>query len=99
MPSEARQDRRPDQQVTATVWVWDRRIAVDARPGQFSRGAVELHSMAAPDDGWGDVGRTAGYVDSSRFSGLAGRVFEISCQHLRGRPHRRMTSGPCSGTW
>jgi predicted dehydrogenase len=52
-------------------------------PNNFA-GTVELHSAAAPDDGWVDLGATAGYVDSGRGYGLADLALAIA----EGRPHR-----------
>jgi predicted dehydrogenase len=52
-------------------------------PNNFA-GAVELYSAAAPDEGWVDVGSTAGYVDSGRGHGLADLALAIA----EGRPHR-----------
>jgi predicted dehydrogenase len=47
-------------------------------------GAVELYSAAAPDEGWVDVGATAGYVDSGRGYGLADLALAVA----EDRPHR-----------
>ena len=44
----------------------------------------ELYSASAVDDGWVDVGSTAGYVDSGRGYGLADLALAIA----EGRPHR-----------
>jgi predicted dehydrogenase len=52
-------------------------------PNHFA-GPVELYSASAVDDGWVDVGSTAGYVDSGRGYGLADLALAIA----EARPHR-----------
>ncbi|MHA6617762.1 Gfo/Idh/MocA family protein [Pseudonocardia sp. DLS-67] len=52
-------------------------------PNHFA-GPVELYSASAVDDGWVDIGATAGYVDSGRGYGLADMALAIA----EGRPHR-----------
>jgi predicted dehydrogenase len=52
-------------------------------PNMFS-GAVELYSAAAPDEGWVDVGVTAGYRDAGRGYGVA----DLALALADGRPHR-----------
>ncbi|GAA5141303.1 Gfo/Idh/MocA family protein [Pseudonocardia adelaidensis] len=52
-------------------------------PNHFA-GPVELYSASAVDDGWVDLGATAGYVDSGRGYGLADMALAIG----EGRPHR-----------
>ncbi len=52
-------------------------------PNHFS-GAVELYSATAADDGWVDIGATAGYVDSGRGYGLADLALAVA----EDRPHR-----------
>ncbi len=52
-------------------------------PNNFD-GPVELYSAAAVDDGWVDIGSTAGYVASGRGYGLADLALAIA----EGRPHR-----------
>lgn len=52
-------------------------------PNHFA-GPVELYSASAVDDGWVDIGSTAGYVDSGRGYGLA----DLALALAEGRPHR-----------
>jgi predicted dehydrogenase len=52
-------------------------------PNQFS-GPVALHAAAAPDEGWVDVGVTAGYAEAGRGFGVA----ELAVALAEGRPHR-----------
>ncbi|WP_343941016.1 Gfo/Idh/MocA family oxidoreductase, partial [Pseudonocardia zijingensis] len=52
-------------------------------PNHFA-GPVELFSAAAVDDGWVDLGATAGYVDSGRGYGLADLALAVA----EDRPHR-----------
>ncbi|MCU1663045.1 MAG: oxidoreductase domain protein [Pseudonocardia sp.] len=52
-------------------------------PNTFA-GAVELYSAAAPDEGWVDVGVTAGYRDAGRGYGVA----DLALALADGRPHR-----------
>jgi predicted dehydrogenase len=52
-------------------------------PNNFE-GPVELFSASAADDGWVDIGSTAGYVASGRGYGLADLALAIA----EGRPHR-----------
>jgi predicted dehydrogenase len=52
-------------------------------PNNFE-GPVELYSASAVDDGWVDIGSTAGYVASGRGYGLADLALAIA----EGRPHR-----------
>ena len=52
-------------------------------PNRFA-GAVELYSAAAPDEGWVDVGVTAGYRDAGRGYGVA----DLALALADGRPHR-----------
>jgi predicted dehydrogenase len=52
-------------------------------PNAFA-GTVELYSAAAPDEGWVDVGVTAGYRDAGRGYGMA----DLAIALADGRPHR-----------
>jgi len=52
-------------------------------PNHFA-GPVELYSASAVDDGWVDIGATAGYTDSGRGYGLADMALAIA----EDRPHR-----------
>jgi predicted dehydrogenase len=52
-------------------------------PNHFA-GPVELYSASAADDGWVEIGATAGYVDSGRGYGLADMALAIA----EDRPHR-----------
>jgi predicted dehydrogenase len=52
-------------------------------PNLFA-GPVELHTAAAPDEEWADVGAIAGYRDAGRGHGLA----ELALALAEDRPHR-----------
>jgi predicted dehydrogenase len=52
-------------------------------PNTFA-GPVELYSAAAPDEGWVDVGSTAGYPEAGRGYGVADLALAI----VEDRPHR-----------
>ena len=67
------------------------RIEVHGTGGSISvpdpnvfEGVVELFSAAAPDDGWVDVGVTAGYSDAGRGYGVA----DLALALADGGPHR-----------
>jgi predicted dehydrogenase len=52
-------------------------------PNTFA-GPVELYSAAAPDEGWLDLGSTAGYRDAGRGYGVADLALSLAAD----RPHR-----------